>query len=111
MANTKQLTSKQEAFAQAVAGGLNQSDAYRFAYEAGDMSPATIWNNAYVLAKHNEVAARIRQIRDVVTARTAWSKRSLVEELVKNLEMSRQEHRFHAANRAVMQIARLEGLL
>ena len=105
------LTPKQEAFAQAVAGGLNQSDAYRHAYGAGDMAPTTIWNNAYVLAKHNEVAARIQQMRDAVTAQLVWDKRRLVEELVKNLEMARQEHKFHAANRALIQIARVEGLL
>ena len=79
------LTPKQESFAQAVAGGMNQSEAYRLAYATSAMAPATVWNNAYVLAKHNDVATRIQEIRDAVTAHKVWSKQQLVEELEKNL--------------------------
>ena len=50
------------------------------------MAPATIWNNAYVLAKHNEVAARIKEIRDAVTANKVWSKERVLLELVRNVE-------------------------
>ena len=107
----RQLTPKQEAFAQAVAGGRNQSDAYRIAYDAERMAPATVWNNAYVLARHNEVATRVQQIRDAVTAGTVWSRERLAAELLKNLEMARQDKKFSAANRALWQIGKLEGLL
>ena len=108
---TKKLTPKQEAFAQAVAGGRNQADAYRIAYDAERMAPATVWNNAYVLAKHNEVAARVQQLRDAVTADTVLSRQRLAAELLKNLEMARQDKKFSAANRALWQICRLEGLI
>ena len=107
----RRLTPKQEAFAQAVAGGRNQSDAYRLAYDAGDRAPATIWNNSYVLAKHNEVAARIQEIRDIVTARAAWSRGRLLVELEKNLDMAVEHNKFSAANSALWQIGRLSGLL
>lgn len=45
MADRKNLIPKQEAFDQAVAGGLNQSDTYRLVYEAGGMAPLTVWNS------------------------------------------------------------------
>ena len=111
MDRVKRLTTKQENFARAIAGGLNQSDAYRFAYEAGDMSPATVWNNAYVLAKHNEVATRVSEIRAISAAHTVWTQERLLAELERNLDNARQDHKFHAANRALWQIARLLGFL
>ena len=111
MADSHKLTPKQEAFAQAVAGGRNQSDAYRIAYDAERMAPATVWNNAYVLAKHNEVAARIQQIRDASAAQRIWTRDMLIAELARNLENARRDRKFHAANRALWQIARLHGLL
>ena len=60
------LTPKQEAFAQAIADGHNQSDAYRLAYDAADSSPATIWQRACGLAKHPQVAACRRAVRAVL---------------------------------------------
>ena len=111
MANPRPLTAKQEAFAQAVARGRNQSAAYRFAYEAGDMAPATIWNNAHVLAKHNEVATRIHEIREAVAACTVWNRGQLLAELWKNLERAQQHNKLSAANQALRQIAKLSGLL
>ena len=44
------LTPKQERFAQLVAGGTNQSDAYRGAYNTSRMKPATVNREAKALA-------------------------------------------------------------
>ena len=56
------LTNKQEKFARLIAlDGLNQSDAYRQAYDVGpDTSPATIADNGYTLAHHTDIAPRIQ---------------------------------------------------
>ena len=40
------LTSKQEAFAQAVADGMSQADAYRAAYNTEKFKPEALWVNA-----------------------------------------------------------------
>ena len=54
------LTGKQLAFVQGVLKGANQSDAYRAAYNAENMSASTVWNEASKLFANPKVAARIR---------------------------------------------------
>ena len=56
------LTDKQEAFVQAYLSGENASDAYRQAYDAAGMKPATIWETACRLLSHPKVAARVSAI-------------------------------------------------
>jgi phage terminase small subunit len=53
------LTGKQSAFVQAILKGANQSDAYRAAYNAENMSASTVWNEASKLFANPKVAARI----------------------------------------------------
>ena len=50
------LTSKQEKFAQEVASGKTQADAYREAYDAQNMKDATIWKRASELMSDGELA-------------------------------------------------------
>jgi len=57
------LTPKQEKFAQSVASGKSQADAYRMAYNAGNMKEETVWSNASVLMADNKVSARVDEIR------------------------------------------------
>ena len=56
------LTEKQEAFAKGLASGLTNAEAYRVAYNAGDMKPHTIWSEACKLAQHPGVSARVDAI-------------------------------------------------
>ena len=53
------LTAKQQTFADLIATGQRQSAAYRSAYDAADMAPATVWNEASRLVRHPEVAQRV----------------------------------------------------
>lgn len=57
------LTPKQEKFAQCVASGMNQSAAYRAAYDAGEMSAPAINTEAYVMAQNPDIAHRIEELR------------------------------------------------
>lgn len=75
------LTAKQEAFAQAVSGGMNQSDAYRSAYDAGNMKAETIQNNAYKLMNDNEVAARVTELKSELATKALWSRERSVQAL------------------------------
>jgi hypothetical protein len=63
------LTAKQEAFAQAIVSGLSQADAYRAAYNASAMKPATVQNKAHILMKNGEVRARVVALRAPVMDR------------------------------------------
>lgn len=58
------LTSKQEAFAIAVASGKTQADAYRDAYNVKPTtSPASVQNKASLLMKKGEVRVRVKELK------------------------------------------------
>ena len=56
------LTLKQEAFAQGLADGLTNAEAYRRAYKADGMKPAILYSEACKQAQHPKVAARVRDL-------------------------------------------------
>jgi hypothetical protein len=84
------LTDKQENFARAIAlDGMNQSDAYRSAYNTENMSESTIWNEAYLLASHREVSKRINELRTMTLApkiMTAQERLAWLTEIIKSEE-------------------------
>jgi phage terminase small subunit len=57
------LTAKQEKFAQLVAKGSTQSDAYREAYDSEDMLDKSIWEKASELAAIVKVKSRIEELK------------------------------------------------
>lgn len=61
------LTAKQEKFCQGIMRGLNYSDAYREAYNAGGMKKETINRKAAELLKNGKVTARIDELKQKVT--------------------------------------------
>lgn len=75
------LTAKQEAFAQAVASGLNQSDAYRSAYNAGKMKAETVQKRASELAADGEVAGRVASLREAIASKGLWTREKSVQAL------------------------------
>lgn len=56
------LTVKQESFAQSLANGLSNADAYRAAYDTQAMKAATIHSEACKLAADQRIAARVDQL-------------------------------------------------
>jgi phage terminase small subunit len=57
--SARPLTHKQKAFADYIAGGKNLTDSYRAAYDAENMKPASIHQNACRLAANVNITARI----------------------------------------------------
>lgn len=53
------LTEKQERFAQGLAEGLSNAEAYRAAYDASTMAPSTVHNEACKMAQHPKVRGRV----------------------------------------------------
>lgn len=76
------LTAKQEAFAQGIANGLGQADAYRAAYDAEDMKDETIYPHASRLMKNDKVSTRIAELRSQVQEKQLWSREMSVKALV-----------------------------
>jgi hypothetical protein len=72
------LTAQQEKFAQALADGMSQADAYRTAYNASNMKDATIQNNAYKLMQNNEVATRVAALKDALASKALWTREKSV---------------------------------
>lgn len=56
------LTSRQENFAQGLADGLTNSEAYRRAYSAEGMKPSTVHVEGCKLAQHPKVSRRVNEI-------------------------------------------------
>jgi len=75
------LTAKQEAFAQAVADGMNQSDAYRSAYNAGAMKPETVQSKACLLMANGKVRARVDSLRSALSEKALWTRQDSVTAL------------------------------
>jgi hypothetical protein len=76
------LRSQQEAFAQAVASGSNQSDAYRKAYPKSlKWKPEAVHVKASELAANEKVAVRIKSLRDALAERSTWTREQSVKVL------------------------------
>jgi len=72
MPQQRKLTAKQEHFAQLVAAGSTQAEAYRQAYDVSpDASPVTAYANGSKLAKHTKVALRIQELQAATEAARA----------------------------------------
>ena len=72
------ITAKQENFCQAIARGMNQSDAYRSAYDAGNMKPESINVNASKLCADAKVALRVTALKDEIAAKALWTREDSV---------------------------------
>jgi hypothetical protein len=81
MADVK-LTAKQEAFAQGIADGLGQADAYRMAYDAEGMKDSTIYSKASLLMSDGKVRARVDELKSHVAEKQLWSREMSVKALV-----------------------------
>lgn len=82
------LTAKQEAFAQAIASGMNQSDAYRSAYSAGGMKPLTINKRASELMAGGVIAGRVAALRQAIADKGLWTREKSVTALASIAEGS-----------------------
>jgi hypothetical protein len=75
------LTGKQELFAQSVAAGMTQADAYRAAYNAARMKTETIHVKACELMRNGKVAERVENLRTEVAEKALWSREQSIEAL------------------------------
>lgn len=72
------LTSKQEAFAQAVSSGMTQADAYRSAYDCENSKEQTIYDEASDLMRHPEVSPRVESLKAELAAKALWTREQSV---------------------------------
>lgn len=76
------LTAKQEAFAQGLANGLSQADAYRAAYDAENMKDNSIYRKAHDLIENVKITARVAELKKTTVAKLLWTREMSVKALV-----------------------------
>lgn len=77
------MTARQDCFAQAVANGKSQSEAYRLAYPKSlKWKPDTVWQNASKMMADAKVSTRVDAIRAELAEKNLWSREQSVKALV-----------------------------
>jgi phage terminase small subunit len=77
------LTAKQEKFAQCIADGMTQADAYRTAYSAGKMTDNAVYVKASQLMAEGKVSVRVAELRQALSDRLLWAREDSVRVLAK----------------------------
>lgn len=72
------LTPKQERFVQRIVSGLSQRDAYKQAYNCGNMQDATIDSRASKLFKEYKISTRYNEIMDAHKKKALWDREKAV---------------------------------
>lgn len=81
------LTSKKEAFAQALASGMTQSDAYRKVADIGeDTTEESIHQSASRMAADVNVQSRVQLLKDEIAAKALWTREDSVRTLKSVIE-------------------------
>ena len=109
------LTPKQEGFKQALIAGIGSSDAYRKFYNCSGMKPASIYQEAWKLTNHPEIAQSVTEARQAVVSDLVvegkWTAEKLADEAEQNLAGAREDHAWAPANKALELIGRFTGNL
>lgn len=95
------LTPKQEKFAQLVASGKTQADAYRGAYDASGCSDAVIYNNASVLMKDNEISVRVSELRMPIEEQVGITLKSYIDEMMELKRKAQDSEEYGASIKAL----------
>ena len=101
------LTTKQELFAQKIAEGMSQADAYRSAYSCKNMSDNAIYREASLLADNPNVAQRLKELRDMAakpSSMSAQKRKEWLTEVINNPDVD-----INARLRASDQLNKMEG--
>ena len=109
------LTGKQASFANLVANGASQSEAYRQAYNAANMGADSVHVEACRVAAIPRVSLRIAEhrasLQAAIVAETIWDRRQLLLEAETNLHGSRKANQWGPATSNLKLIAEITGQL
>lgn len=106
-----ELSQQREAFAQAVASGMNQSDAYRTAYRVKHATkPETVNQAASRLMADSKVAARVAELRAPVAKAAQMTLESHLQRLRELSEKAEESGQMSAAITAEVARGKASGL-
>ena len=103
------LTAKQEKFAQKVASGATQSDAYRAAYGTKNMTNNSIWASASNLMKNVKVAARVRKLKKELADKELWTRENSVKALINTYKLAESSENPSAMTGAIKELNAMHG--
>lgn len=103
------MTPKQEKFAQCIADGMTQADAYRTAYGADKMKPETIHKRASELVSDGEVTGRVAELRSKLSAKALWSREMSVQALVQAYKVAKDQTNASGMTGAVKELNAMHG--
>jgi len=89
MVLSKPLTPKQEKFAQCVADGMTQADAYRTAYNATKSTAKSNIENASQLMSDINVSSRVNELKQQLSNKALWTREESVQVLKEVIEEGR----------------------
>ena len=104
------LTGKQEKFAQGIAKGLSQADAYREAYDYEDMAENTIHRQAHEVMKNSKVTARVEELKAAIQEELVYTAKQGFEKFKELQDKAVAEGNISAAIKAEENKCELAGL-
>jgi phage terminase small subunit len=75
------LTDRRERFAQGIASGMTQADAYRAAYNTDGWKPDSVWSKSAQLAADVKVKQRIDELKGMLVEKELWTREDSVRTL------------------------------
>ena len=75
------LTDRQERFAQLLADGSSQADAYRQVYDISKMKLNSIYQRASKVAAGVKVASRVKELKEKLTEKYLWTREQSIQVL------------------------------
>jgi phage terminase small subunit len=98
--DTKKLTPKQEKFCQLIASGMNQTDAYRDAYDTARWKPATIHREAKKMMDTPKIFARIAELGAPAIEKVNITIEGVLTDLQRLAEKTEQAEKYGEAIKA-----------
>jgi hypothetical protein len=108
MSETK-LTAKQELFAQCIADGMGQTDAYRTAYNAESMKDVTLYPLASKVMSNHKVATRIAELKSQVVQKQLWTREMSVKGLIQAYRIAQDAKTSTGMTAAVKELNNMHG--
>ena len=106
------LTPKQEKFAQCVAEGMSQADAYRSSYNCKPTTKSdTIINKASELMRNGYITARVDELRKPIIAKVGMTLESHLEDLNRLRNLAAKAGQYSAAISAEVARGKAAGLV
>jgi phage terminase small subunit len=103
------MTPKQEKFAQCIADGMNQADAYRAAYDASNMKDSSIYVNASKLLSDTKVAQRVQELKEQLSSKALWTRADSVRALQNAISIAENKDNAAGLVAAIKELNAMHG--